>query len=154
VRRFCAGFAAGDAAQLPNKPKKASVKRVEATAAWLERRGRVLAVRRPPEGLLGGLWELPGGELARREPPAAGVVRSLRERVGLGVASPEYVGAVEHVFTHRRLRLHVFRCDPPRGRTRLSGFDAHRWVAPAALADLPQAAVTRKTLALLGAAPR
>jgi len=139
----------GDAASLPIRQKKPTVRRIEAAAGWLARRGKVLAVRRPPNGLLGGLWELPGGDLERREDPATGLVRNLRERVGLAVARTEYVGAVEHLFSHRRLRLHLFRCDPPRGRTRLAGFDAHRWLSPRSLGDLPHAAATRKALALL-----
>ncbi|MFB3071977.1 MAG: GDP-mannose 4,6-dehydratase, partial [bacterium] len=40
------------------------------------------------------------------------------ERVGLDVGRAENVGSVEHLFTHRRLRLHVFRCDTARGRVR------------------------------------
>lgn len=148
----CDAHRRGDAASLPKKKRKTAARRVEAAAGWVLRRGKVLAVRRPPTGLLGGLWELPGGDLERGEDPAAGLVRNLRERVGLAVGRTEYAGAVEHLFTHRRLRLHLFRCDPPRGRTRLDGFDAHRWLAPGSLGDLPHGAVTRKALALLGGA--
>jgi A/G-specific adenine glycosylase len=152
LRSHCDARRRGDAATLPIKRRKPAVRRIEAAAAWLPRRGKVLAVRRPPNGLLGGLWELPGGELERREDPAAGLIRSLRLRVGLAVERAEYVGAVEHLFTHRRLRLHLFRCEPPQGRTRLDGFDAHRWLAPASVVDLPLAAVTHKALALLDGA--
>jgi len=151
LARDCDAHRRGDAASLPSKQRKPAARRVEAVAGWVLRRGKVLAVRRPPTGLLGGLWELPGGDLQQREDPAAGLVRNLRERVGLAVARSEYAGAVEHLFTHRRLRLHLFRCDPPRGRTRLDGFDAHRWLAPGSLRELPHAAVTRKALALLEA---
>jgi A/G-specific adenine glycosylase len=108
-------------------------------------------VRRPPEGLLGGLWELPGGDLERSEEPAAGWTRNLRERVGLTVERADYVGSIEHVFTHRRLELHLFRGAPPTGRTRLDGFDAHRWLAPHALAELPLSSLTRKALVALDA---
>jgi A/G-specific adenine glycosylase len=145
----CDAQRAGDAASLPRKRRKQAARKIEAAAAWIVRRGKVLAVRRPPRGLLGGLWELPGGDLARREDPSAGLVRNLRERVGLSVSKPQYIGAVEHLFTHRKLRLHVFRSDPPTGRTRLDGFDAHRWLSPTSLRALPHAAVTRKALALL-----
>jgi A/G-specific adenine glycosylase len=148
----CDAHRRGDAAELPIKRPKPAARRVEAAAGWVRRRGKVLAVRRPPSGLLGGLWELPGGDLERREDLAAGLVRNLRERVGLAIRGVEYAGAVEHAFTHRRLRLHLFRCDQPRGRTRLDGFDAHRWLAPGSLCELPHGAVTRKALALLGGA--
>ncbi len=148
LRCRCAAYRSGDAEELPVVAKRATPKTVEAVAGLVLRRGKALAVRRPPRGLLGGLWELPGGELDRREVPAAGLERALRERVGLRVRPGARIGAVDHAFSHRRLRLHVFRCEPPQGRIRLHGFDAHRWLAPAALSDLPQAAVTRKVLDL------
>ncbi len=148
LRRRCQAHRAGDAEDLPVKARKAAPRAVEAVAALILRRGRVLAVRRPPRGLLGGLWELPGGELAPRERPEAGLRRALRERTGLAIVAAERRGEVRHVFTHRLLRLHVFCCDTPKGRVRLHEFDAHRWLTPSALAELPQATLTRKALSL------
>jgi A/G-specific adenine glycosylase len=149
LRRRCAARRAGDPEALPVRSPKATPRRVEAVAGLVLRRGKALAVRRPPRGLLGGLWELPGGELAPRETPQAGLLRAVRERVGLSVPDAQRLGAVEHLFTHRRLRLHLFRCDPPQGRVRLDGFDAHRWLPPDALAELPQGGAMRKALELL-----
>jgi A/G-specific adenine glycosylase len=148
LRRRCAAQRAGDPETLPVRVRKPAPRAVEAVAAAIIRRGRVLAVRRPPRGLLGGLWELPGGELAPRERPEAGLRRALLERTGLAVAQASLRGAVAHAFTHRSLTLHVFRCDTPKGRVRLREFDAHRWLPPPALRALPQASVTRKALAL------
>ena len=56
-------IARGDAEQLPIKKKKPKPKPMKAVAAWIERDGKILAVRRPEEGLMAGLWELPGGEV-------------------------------------------------------------------------------------------
>jgi A/G-specific adenine glycosylase len=148
LRRRCAARRAGDAEALPVRAARARPRALEAVAALVVRRGRVLAVRRPARGLLGGLWELPGGELEPRERPEAGLRRTLLARTGLAVAGGEPRGAVAHAFTHRSLRLHVFRCDTAQGRVRLDGFDAHRWLDPAALASLPQASLTRKAFAL------
>jgi A/G-specific adenine glycosylase len=145
----CRARQAGDPESIPVKRTKPKPKRVEAIAAFVERRGKALAVRRPPNGLLGGLWELPGGELRSRERPDEGLVRSLRERIGLSVSDLERLGTVRHVFTHRVLRLHVYRAGGVRGRVRLEGFDAHRWLPPAALADLPQSRVMEKALHLV-----
>ena len=149
VANACEAHRAGDAETLPIKARKKPPQQVQAVAGLIVRRGKALAVRRPSEGLLGGLWDLPGGELHDGEKPRAGFARALRERVGLCVNSAKKVGAVEHVFTHRHLVLHVFHCDTPEGRTRLNGFDAHRWLAPGAITSLPHAAVTEKALALL-----
>jgi len=148
LRRLCHGLAAGRAEALPVKAAKAAPRAVEAVAALLVRGARALAVRRPPHGLLGGLWELPGGDLAPGEKPAAGLARVLSERVGLAPAASTQIGVVTHGFTHRALRLHVFRAEAPPGRVRRSELDAHRWLAPAAIAGLPLSAVAKKALVL------
>jgi A/G-specific adenine glycosylase len=148
ARGACVALRSGDPESLPVGSRKPAVRDVAAVAALVVRRGRALAVRRPEGGLLGGLWDLPGDELAGRERPADGLRRALRERTGLEVDRVERLGEVGHVFTHRRLRLHVYRCEAGPGRVRLDGFDTHRWVGPAALRALPTGNVTRKALAL------
>ena len=149
VASRCDAREQGDAESLPVKSRAAEPRSMEAVAAFLLRRGRALAVRRPAEGLLGGLWDLPGDELAAGERPAPGLRRALAERVGMAVTGARRVGSVEHVFSHRRLRLHVFRAEAPPGRVRRRVFDAHRWLPPAELAWLPQSAATKKALRLV-----
>ena len=129
------------------------VPEVEAAAALVVRGGRALAVRRPPRGLMGGLWELPGDDLTPRETPARGLRRALRERVGLDVGPLRKAGSVEHVFSHRRLRLHVYRCEAQGGRVRLAGPDAHRWLAASRLAGQLERYSENSTVSLLGDDP-
>ena len=151
LRRPCRGRAAGHAEALPVKSAKPAPRAIAAVAALLTRGARVLAVRRPPRGLLGGLWELPGGDLAPDEAPAQGLARVLRERIGLTPTHVTRAGELTHGFTHRTLRLHVFRARAPAGRVRLHDLDAHRWLAPAALEELALSALAKKALALVHA---
>jgi A/G-specific adenine glycosylase len=149
VSQFCDARAEGDAESLPIKARKKPARRVEAVAALVTRRGQALAVRRPSRGLLGGLWDLPGGDLAAGEMPRAGLTRTLRERTGLEIARASAMGVVEHVFTHRRLTLHVYRASTSTDRIRLAGFAGHKWLAPGAISSLPHATLTAKALDLL-----
>jgi A/G-specific adenine glycosylase len=148
-RASCNGRRVGDAATLPIKAKKKKPRPIFATAAWLPRNDKILAVRRPEKGLLASMWELPGGELAAGADPAAEVAGILSQNIGLSPVGLEGVGEVEHIFTHLRLRLHVFRCKEVRGRVRLREHAEHRWLAPDRFDGLPYAAITRKALALL-----
>lgn len=152
LKRSCDGRRRGDAENLPRKPARPRPRRVEAVAAWIQRRGRALAVRPAEGGLLGGLWTLPGGELEPREGAEAGLKRNLSETLGLEFTNARAVGKIEHLFTHRRLRLHVFSCGEIHGRVRCRGFEAHRWLSPEAFAALPHGGPTRKALALLAEA--
>jgi A/G-specific adenine glycosylase len=148
LRRVCRAHAAGDPESLPVKGPRRAPRPVRGVAAWVERGGRVLAVRRPPEGLLGGLWELPGADLAPEEDPERGVARALRERLGLEVEEARALGRVRHVFSHRLLDLVVLRARVAPGRVRRRGFDAHRFCSRRALRALPLSTVARKAIDL------
>jgi A/G-specific adenine glycosylase len=145
--RRCVARAEGRQESLPVKAAKKAPKRIEAVAGHLERRGRLLAVQRPKQGLLGGLWELPGGELAAGERPEEALARAFRDGLGLALPGAEPLGCVEHVFTHRRLVLHVFRCKAGDGRVRRRGWDAHRWVSASDVDALAWGGPARKALA-------
>jgi len=151
VLRHCHASAAGDPERLPIKAKRTAVRALRAVAVAVDRRGQLLAVRRPDKGLMAGLWELPGGELDPHERADDHAARILRERVGLEVRELEPVGRVEHLFTHRRLELEIFRAKAlPGARVERSGFTAHRWLAADELLALAHAGSTRKALVLLG----
>ena len=82
----CVARAQGDPAQpCPSRKSAPPCAGWRPPPAWIERRGRVLGVQRPEGGLLGGLWELPGGDLQPGETPEAGLRRCLAESLGLEV---------------------------------------------------------------------
>ena len=89
VARYCGARAAGDPETLPIKRAKKQPKRVLGVAGWVARQGRRLAARRPPDGLLGGLWELPGGELGAGETPEEGIARTLNLVCDVDVVYPD-----------------------------------------------------------------
>jgi A/G-specific adenine glycosylase len=147
VARWCRAREQGVASDVPAPRRRAPPRAIEAVAALVSRGGKLLAVRRPEDGLLGGLWGLPGGPLGEGEPPARALRRALRERLGLRIGSLRSVGGLEHGFTHRSLTLHVYRCEGS-GRVRRDGFTAHRWASPRALRRLPQGVLMRKAIDL------
>ena len=147
----CVAYADGDAEALPIKKKRKKPRPMRAVAAWIERDGKVLAVRRPEEGLMAGLWELPGGEIGLNEDGKDRVREIIREVIGLSMRDTQSVGHIEHVFTHRKLDLEIFRARSDKGqRVARSGYTAHRWIRPNAILELAHAGTTRKAMKLLG----
>jgi A/G-specific adenine glycosylase len=145
----CAAHHDGDAEQIPVKLSRSEPRAVRAAAALVLRDGKALIVLRPAGGLLGGLWELPGSEISRGDRPAEVLAARVRERTGLEIREVVAAGAVSHEFTHRRLRLHLFRCEAQTGRVRLAGYARHRWMSTRGLAALATSTLTRKALSAL-----
>lgn len=107
LRDLCVGRASGDPEALPVKAAKKPPTPVWGVSGVLARDGRVLVGKRP-DGLLGGLWEPISGELVAGRTPEQALVAAFRARAGVAVAPVAWLGEVEHVFTHRRLRLGVW----------------------------------------------
>ena len=137
-----------DPGALPARRPTRSKPLVVAAVVAASRHGRWLVLRRPSRGLLGGLWEFPGGKLHGGERPAAAARRELREETGLDAGPLEDLGVVRHEYSHFRVALHLFRSRSPRGKLRVRG-RRHRWVGWAALRRLPVPRATLKLLPIL-----
>jgi A/G-specific adenine glycosylase len=80
------------------------------TAAIIRRGNKVLISRRPPHGLLGGLWEFPGGKLKEGEDLPACLQREIQEELGVEITVDEPLGVYRHAYTHFSVTLHAFSC--------------------------------------------
>lgn len=146
----CRARRQGQQERIPRRRLRPARRVRHAAAAIIERRGRWLFVRREERGLLGGLWELPGGFIERGETPAAACRRRLREGLGLRVSVREPAARVVHDFTHFRLVLTVFRCHEIGARRRLLSGPDLRWVRPRDIDSLACHRAVHRALALMG----
>lgn len=147
--RCCGAKQTETVARYPRRIAARKVPEAQIAVGVVFKNGRLLVTRRPPQGLLGGLWEFPGGKLQPGESPAAACVREVREEVGLDVAVAEPLAQVRHAYSHLRVRLHVFRCRFVAGRVRRNGPVDHRWVRVADLERLAFPRANRKFIPLL-----
>ena len=128
LETLCRARCAGTVDRFPRRAPARRVPEIDAAVGVIVRNARVLVTRRPAEGLLGGLWEFPGGKIRPGESPAAACIREIAEEVGLRVEIAEPLAEVRHAYSHFRVRLHVFLCRHRGGRVRLNGPAAFRWV--------------------------
>lgn len=132
VQAHCRAFAAGTQHARPVKPaRKSTPHHVIAVGVIMDESGeRVLIQQRPEEGLLGGLWEFPGGKQEPGETLEATVQREIREELGLDVAVAEKICVVKHAYTHFRITLHAFYCRYRGGEPQCGAAQQWRWVSP------------------------
>jgi A/G-specific adenine glycosylase len=135
VRSSCRAAREGVQEIIP-KPKRLALERLEVVVAVIERDGRFLVQRRPPGGLLAGLWEFPGGKVEPGESLAAALRREVREELGAGVANVRRLTTVRHAYTRFLVTLHAFRCDLAEGST-LSPGQPRRWLSLSSLRRYP-----------------
>jgi A/G-specific adenine glycosylase len=98
-------------AAFPVREKKSPVPERRQAVGVVFRKGRVLILRRPEDGLLGGLWEFPGGDIMDNESPEAACARIMGEQTGLEVTVGALLTRIRHTYSHFRLEADVFICE-------------------------------------------
>jgi A/G-specific adenine glycosylase len=147
----CEAAALGRQEELPRKARRRRGPHYDVAAGVVWRRGRVLIDRRKGDGLLGGLWEFPGGKRRAEESLEQAVVREVREELGIEIRCLSPLVTVRHAYTHFRITLHAFECRHVSGRCRPIGCDAFRWVRLAELGDYPFPRANHRVIAALRA---
>jgi A/G-specific adenine glycosylase len=133
LRPWCRAHAADTVTVRPARTRRAPVAQATFAVAVFYRADRVMLRRRPPNGLLAGMWAFPersieretGGPARRGIEEANGVARDLGLVVGVEHALPEIV----HRFTHVQARYVPWALEvesaPP------SESDDEVWIDPA-----------------------
>lgn len=139
-----------DPAQLPRRPSRRPRPHLVVTAGLIRRGQRLLLARRPPGGMLAGMWEFPGGKREPGESLRACLVREIREELGIAIDVGRQVACVDHDYTHLSITLHAFAARYRSGRVRALGCAAWAWVEPGRLDDYAMPRADRKIIAHLG----
>jgi A/G-specific adenine glycosylase len=105
----------------------------------------LLIAQRPQDGLLGGLWEFPGGKLEPGEDLQTCLQREIREELGVEIELGGSLGTYTHAYTHFRVTLHAFSCTLAGGsEPRPLRVAALTWVPPTTLTDYPMGKIDRQ----------
>jgi A/G-specific adenine glycosylase len=133
---------------IPRKQAKRSLPHRDVVVAVIgNREGKILIDRRPDHGLLGGLWEFPGGKREPGETLAGALAREIREEMGVRIEVLGKIGTIRHVYSHFRMTLHAYRCRKAGGSVRSAR--EWRWAAPKELAELAFPRSDRKLLEII-----
>jgi A/G-specific adenine glycosylase len=146
VAKACRGRASEDPERYPLRRPRPAVPHHDVALGVVLRAGRVFIDRRPYGGLLGGLWEFPGGKVEPGETVEQALHRELAEEFGLQVRVDEALAPVDHAYSHFKVTLHpllctFLSCDPRTGEG-----NPWKWVTRAALEDHPMPRANRKVL--------
>jgi len=146
---ICAARALGVQEERPVARVRQAIPHVMVAAGVLHRDGLVLIARRPEGGLLGGLWEFPGGKQESEESLTECLERELLEELGVKIEVGEKLGVFKHAYTHFRVTLHAFACRIVEGEPRPVQPSAIRWVALSQLGEYPMGKIDRQLARLL-----
>ena len=151
LARVCRARALGLEEKLPERTAKKRTPHYDVTAAVIRKRGRLLIAQRPLGGMLGGLWEFPGGKVEPGESLEECLRREIKEELGIEIKVGQRVTQVKHAYTHFSITLYAFECRLVSGRPRTIQVADWRWARMEELDDFAFAVTDRKIIQVLEA---
>jgi A/G-specific adenine glycosylase len=125
----CLARSRGTQLERPVRPPRRRTPHFDVTAGVIRRGdGRFLITRRPLDGLLGGLWEFPGGKREDGETLEESLRREITEELAIDITVQRPMTVIKHAYTHFRITLHVFHAVYAGGQIQHLGVADHAWV--------------------------
>ncbi len=115
----------------------------------VRKENKVLITRRKLDGLLGGLWEFPGGKVETGEEADRACVREILEETGVEAEVDTFLTRVRHAYTHFKIEMDVFYCNYLSGEVRLNGPIDHKWIRVEDIDQFPFPGANLKFIPLL-----
>jgi A/G-specific adenine glycosylase len=111
--------------------------------------GHFLIAQRPLDGMLGGLWEFPGGKREPGETLPECLQREIREELGIEIEVGGGLATIKHAYTHFKITLYAFQCQHIGGEPQAVECADWAWVTLGDLDDYAFAATDQQIIAAL-----
>ena len=135
-----------DPARLPTKVRKPTRPHYEVTAGVIWKGSKLLVAQRPSDGMLGGLWEFPGGKREPGESLQECLRREIQEELTIDIEVGGLLAKVDHGYSHFSITLNLFEAMYRGGEPEAVECDDWRWIDPAELDGLPMPRADRRAL--------
>ena len=138
VALSCQGYQKGLQNKLPIKRVRKKTPHYDYVCAIVWEGDKVLIKKRKATGLLGGLWEFPGGRVG--DPILMSPHKIIEKEVGQAIILTPLGLEIKHAFTHFRMTLHLFHGIVHRTKMRLP----FKWVSIHKLKEYPFSSAHQK----------
>ncbi len=126
--RACQAKRHGEQLSLPTRRPRKPLPSHTVVVGVIYKAGRILIDKRKPDGLLGGLWEFPGGKKEPGESLETALLREVREELAITIRVERSLAVVDHAYSHFRVRIHAFECTWISGKPRCVACAEFKWV--------------------------
>jgi A/G-specific adenine glycosylase len=128
INFLCKAYQTSSVPVFPKRIKSKSTPSRKMVTGVIIKEDKILITQRPEKGLLGGLWEFPGGQILNGEGTREACIRCVKELSGLNIEIQNYLTSVKHAYTHFKIEIDVFLCRTNSTIIRLNGPIDYRWI--------------------------
>ena len=110
------------------KSKHKVIPNYDVAVGMIWKDNKILISKRKKKGLLGGLWELPGGRLKEGEKYQDCLNRELREELNINIKINKKIGIIKHKYSHFSINMIGYHCNLISGTPKPLASDFIKWI--------------------------
>ena len=137
ITNFCSAYQNNQIHKYPIKIKLKKNPHFNIAVGVVWKDNNILIAKRKLGGLLGGLWEFPGGKLYDNESSEECVVREIYEEIGISVELKSFISTIKHQYSHFSISLDSFHCIYKDGKAHPKKSSEIKWISPKEIPKFP-----------------
>jgi A/G-specific adenine glycosylase len=139
----CIAYQKSAQEQYPIKVKRKPIPHYHIAVGIISDGSRLLITKRKENGLLGGLWEFPGGKMKSNESPKQAIRREIKEELSITIKTKNLIAQVAHKYSHFSVSINAIHCLYNGGSVKLNGPTEYKWIEPSNLSQyaFPKASI-------------
>ena len=130
LSNYCIANQDGLVDYLPVKSKKKIKPHYDVVVGMIWNNDKILITKRKENGLLGGLWEFPGGKIKKNENVYKAIKREIMEELSITVQTNILLDVIKHQYSHFKVTISAINCFYIKGDIKLNGPCDYRWIKP------------------------
>ena len=130
INTYCLAHQTQTVNQFPatKKSNKKPIYNVIVGLIW-NKKNKLLISKRKNNGLLGGMWELPGGKKEKNETNINCLKREIREELNIEISIEKKIGNIKHQYSHFGINLTAYNCCYKKGKIMPHGPEKTEWIS-------------------------
>ena len=146
----CKAFKTNQIVKYPEKIKTKPKPEFDVIVGMIYKNNNFLISKRKKGGLLGGLWELPGGKKKPKETHLDCLKREIKEELDIKVDIRKKIGKIKHQYSHFNINLIGYECQYKNGSAKPISSDEIKWIKKNKIDNYAFPKSTIKLFSLLG----
>ncbi len=128
VSCYCSAFSDQNVHRYPVKKEKKTRPHFRVAVGVIWKDSHILVSKRKSNGLLGGLWEFPGGKIQNGESSPECIQRETLEELGIQVTVGDFIKTIQHAYTHFSISMDSYHCRFKTGEPKSIGCSDWKWI--------------------------
>ena len=129
INTHCLSYKNDNVHLYPTILLKKTIPTYNVVVGLISKNKKILISKRSKNGMLGNLWELPGGKIKPQESKKSCLLREIKEEIDIEIKIIKEIGTIKHSYSHLKVIITLFQCQYLSGKAKARASQKINWIS-------------------------